>query len=75
MSAAGQHSFSSIFNGVAIKNRNQAKDVRTKSEKTSAFEMVSTKVTAKPYFIKLTCGLKPWSLAETLLLKPKESMI
>ena len=42
MSAVELHSFSSIFIGEAIKNRNQAKDVRAvKPEKTSAFEMVS----------------------------------
>ena len=57
MSAVELHSFSSIFIGEAIKNRNQAKDVRAvKPEKTSAFEMVSTEVQAKPNFINLPYG-------------------
>ena len=59
MSAVELHSFSSIFIGEAIKNRNQAKDVRAvKPEKTSAFEMVSAEVPAIFHFIMLSHGLK-----------------
>ena len=46
-SSAEQKSFSYIFICEANKNIDQAKDVRTKSEKTSAFEMVSTEVQAE----------------------------
>ena len=46
MSAVARKPFSYIFIGEANKNIDQAKDVRTKSEKTSAFEMVSTEVLA-----------------------------
>ena len=49
-------SFSYIFIGEANKNIDSAKDVRTKSEKTSAFEMVSTEVRAKLHFLKLSYG-------------------
>ena len=56
MSAATQKSFSYIFICEANKNIDQAKDVRTKSEKPSAFEMVSMKVQAKLHYINLSSG-------------------
>ena len=56
MSSAARKTFSSIFICEANKNRDSAKDVRTKSEKTSAFEMVSAKVQAKLHFLKLSNG-------------------
>ena len=63
MSAVARKPFSYIFICEANKNIDQAKDVRTKSEKTSAFEMVSAEVQAKPNFIKLSYGVQPWSCA------------
>ena len=53
---AKHNPFSYIFIGEANKNIDQAKDVRTKSEKTSAFEMVSTKAQAKLHFCSFPIG-------------------